>query len=112
MTTSGLLQFSLKMKRNLITMLLVRAFVLAGILRIYVVACDSLNDINDIVRASNEVTRVPQQEEVDGPAAAMEETPLSKFFILEAPQVPIKNERWPALAIVRNPGHPERSQRR
>jgi hypothetical protein len=91
------------MKRNLITMLLFRAFVLAGILRIYVVACDSLNDINDIVRARNEVTRVPQQEEVDGTAAAMEETPLSKFFILEAPQVPIKSERWPALAIVRNP---------
>ena len=80
------------MKRNLIVVLLFRAFVLAGILRIYVVACDSLNDINDIVREGNEVTRVPQREELEAPAAATDVPPSSKFFLLEAPQVLIKPE--------------------
>jgi hypothetical protein len=91
------------MKRNLIVVLLFRAFVLAGILRIYVVACDSLNDINDIVREGNEETQVPQREELKTPAAATDELPLSKFFFMEAPQLVIKPERWPALAITQSP---------
>jgi hypothetical protein len=91
------------MKRNLIVVLLFRAFVLAGILRIYVVACDSLNDINDIVREGTEVTRVPQREQLEAPAAATDALPLSKFFLLEAPQVLIKPERRPALAITQDP---------
>jgi hypothetical protein len=91
------------MKRNLIVVLLFRAFVLAGILRIYVVACDSLNDINDIVREGTEVTRVPQRAQLEAPAAATDALPLSKFFLLEAPQVLIKPERRPALAITQDP---------
>jgi hypothetical protein len=91
------------MKRNLLLVLLSRAFVLAGILRIYVVACDSLNDINDIVREGNEVTPVPQREELKAPAGAMEENSLSKFFFLQAPHVLIKPERWRALAITQKP---------
>jgi hypothetical protein len=91
------------MKRNLIVVLLFKAFVLAGVLRIYVVACDSLNEINEIVREGNKVTRVPQRKELEAPAAATDEPPLSKFFLLEAPQVLIKPERWPALTIAQNP---------
>ena len=90
------------MKRNPIVVFLFRAFVLAGILRIYVVACDSLNDINDIVREGNEVTRVPQREELEAPVAATDALLLSKFFLLEAPQGLIKPERRPALAITQN----------
>ena len=90
------------MKRNLIVVLLFRAFVLAGILRIYVIACDSLNHINDIVREGNEVTGDPQREELEAPAASMEAPPLSKFFLLEAPQVLIKPERRPALVTTQN----------
>jgi hypothetical protein len=89
------------MKRNLFVVLLFRAFVLAGILRIYVVACDSLNDINDIVREGTEVTRVPQREQLEAPAT--DAIPLSKFFLLEAPQVLINPERRPALAITQDP---------
>ena len=74
------------MKRNLIVVLLFRAFVLAGILRIYVVACDSLNDINNIVREGNEVTQVPQRGELEALAAARDELALSKFFFMGAPQ--------------------------
>jgi hypothetical protein len=91
------------MKRNLIVVLVFRAFVLAGILRIYVVACDSLNDINDIVREGNEVTPIPQREELEAPAAATDEPPLSQFFFLEAPQVLIEPERPPALAVTQDP---------
>jgi hypothetical protein len=86
-TNAGPFQFSLKMKRNLIVVLLFRAFVLAGILRIYVVACDSLNDINNIVREGNEVTQVPQREELEAPAATTDELLLSKFFFMEASPV-------------------------
>ena len=102
-TNAGRFQFSLKMKRNLIVVLLFRAFVLAGILRIYIVACDSLNDINNIVREGNEVTQVPQREELEAPAAATDELLLSKFFFMETPPVLIKPERRPAPAITQNP---------
>jgi hypothetical protein len=86
-TNAGPFQFSLKMKRNLIVVLLFRAFVLAGILRIYVVACDSLNDINNIVREGNEVTRVPQREELEAPAAR-DELPLSKRHLVHSSELP------------------------
>lgn len=75
------------MKKRTITLLFVRAFVLAGVLRIAVVALDSLTDITDTVRASKDVIWVPgRQKDVGAPAAEVEAL-LSNSFILKVPQV-------------------------
>jgi hypothetical protein len=74
-------------KKRTITLLFVRAFVLAGLLRIAVVALDSLTDITDTVRASKDVIWIPGRQKVVGAPAAEVEALLSNSFILKAPQV-------------------------